>query len=290
MDRRITHYLGMGVDHSDIGSRRSNRLLAYPFVTEDSDVTRQMYFRPFIGFIVVLIAVSCSKKQEIAPQGQTASNSLSIEEEIAFKDCPPEGLGGGNARLNRFKNRDHEPAHYEQTTIEHLIALRPQHIVQAGKHDRNAWAADATAEAAEYEKKGVSVEAYLLGAKQSGIESCNCKREDLRDWHVWIGPHKPASSDEAKSMRGEGMVVEPTPRWQERKGWRLRQLTSLARQGAKVRVSGWLLWDQEHPEELPEHKGDKATRGTLWEIHPITKIEVYTGGRWVEFTNGEIVL
>ena len=30
------------------------------------------------------------------------------------------------------------------------------------------------------------------------------------------------------------------------------------------------------------------TRGTIWEIHPVTKIEVYQGGRWIDLdTVGE---
>jgi hypothetical protein len=32
----------------------------------------------------------------------------------------------------------------------------------------------------------------------------------------------------------------------------------------------------EHPEQIGQF------RATLWEIHPITRIEVFTGGKWVE--------
>ena len=132
------------------------------------------------------------------------------------------------------------------------------------------------------EKRGVMIEGHLLMARESGPESCNCRRDDLRDWHMWIGSEKATSFEDAKQKRRRSIVVEPTPRWQDRKGWRLRQLQALARQSARVRVYGWLLWDQEHPEETPEMKGDNATRGTLWEIHPVTKIEIRSGERWVE--------
>jgi hypothetical protein len=41
-----------------------------------------------------------------------------------------------------------------------------------------------------------------------------------------------------------------------------------------VRISGWLLLD-------PVHKGHLGVyRSTLWEIHPITKIEVFKNGQW----------
>jgi hypothetical protein len=35
-----------------------------------------------------------------------------------------------------------------------------------------------------------------------------------------------------------------------------------------------LMLDPEHPEQLGK------TRGTLWEIHPVMRIEVRRGGRW----------
>ena len=37
----------------------------------------------------------------------------------------------------------------------------------------------------------------------------------------------------------------------------------------------------------PEHKDmiDKGLRSTLWEIHPITKIEVFDNGSWIDIDN-----
>ena len=34
----------------------------------------------------------------------------------------------------------------------------------------------------------------------------------------------------------------------------------------------------------PEHQGmiDSGLRSTLWEIHPITQIEVFQDGKWVD--------
>jgi hypothetical protein len=48
----------------------------------------------------------------------------------------------------------------------------------------------------------------------------------------------------------------------------------MAKQNQRVRISGWLLFDQEHPEQLGK------TRATLWEIHPIIKIETQQNGNW----------
>jgi len=35
-----------------------------------------------------------------------------------------------------------------------------------------------------------------------------------------------------------------------------------------VRISGWLMLDPEHPDQLGK------TRGTIWEIHPVMKLKV----------------
>jgi len=71
--------------------------------------------------------------------------------------------------------------------------------------------------------------------------------------------------------------LEVTPRVRARhKSWRLTNLRRFVTQQSRVRISGWLLLDQEHPEQLGK------TRVTLWEIHPVLKIEVWSGGKWRE--------
>jgi hypothetical protein len=42
----------------------------------------------------------------------------------------------------------------------------------------------------------------------------------------------------------------------------------------QVRIGGWLVLAQEHPEQVGK------TRGSLWEIHPITRIEVKDANGW----------
>jgi len=42
-----------------------------------------------------------------------------------------------------------------------------------------------------------------------------------------------------------------------------------------VRISGWLLYDYEHVSVIG------SQRASVWEIHPITKIEVKWNGQWV---------
>jgi hypothetical protein len=233
----------------------------------------------------ILAFAACGRKdaRDTAPPPAAARGAVAA----AFLGCPPEGAPGGDAEFNLLKNRDTEPAQVTDMTVDEMLVLHPPGLLEAGSRHRRHWPRAALDTLQRYEVRGVRLEGFLLGAKESGPESCNCRREDLRDWHVWIGARRPASRDEAKLARHASVVTEPTPRWQRRNGWRLRQFKALARQGARVRITGWLLWDHEHPEELPAHKGEAATRGTLWEVHPVTRIELFSAGRWVEWRDVE---
>jgi hypothetical protein len=87
------------------------------------------------------------------------------------------------------------------------------------------------------------------------VESCNCGDETYVDHHLWLAGSPGAS-------KARAMVVEVSPRtWLTHPTWRDNEtFKQLVR--AKVRVAGWLMWDQEHQ----PHVGH--SRLTLWEIHP----------------------
>ena len=72
-------------------------------------------------------------------------------------------------------------------------------------------------------------------------------------------------------------MVETTPRVrQSHPKWTTTALGPWKNTDAPVRISGWLMLDPEHRNHLGRY------RSTLWEIHPITKIEVFTNGKWVD--------
>jgi hypothetical protein len=57
--------------------------------------------------------------------------------------------------------------------------------------------------------------------------------------------------------------------------------------GDSVRISGWLMYDPEHFAQTsnydPAHpSGGVKVRATLWEVHPVTRIEVFdpATGQW----------
>lgn len=68
-------------------------------------------------------------------------------------------------------------------------------------------------------------------------------------------------------------MVEVTPRVRARHpGWTLQAFQSLARQKSRVRIGGWTMLDPEHPDQVGK------TRGTIWEIHPVMRVDVMQGG------------
>ena len=74
--------------------------------------------------------------------------------------------------------------------------------------------------------------------------------------------------------RGGQIVTEVTPPFQPPKtGWSYEALDGLCQRQARVRISGWLLHDYPHLKDVG------AWRASAWEIHPVTKIEVWNSER-----------
>ena len=69
-------------------------------------------------------------------------------------------------------------------------------------------------------------------------------------------------------------MVEFTPRVRaSHSGWTIDKLHTIAKLHLPIRVSGWTLFDPEHPEQL------KKTRKTLREIHPVMEVKVKSGSQ-----------
>jgi hypothetical protein len=139
--------------------------------------------------------------------------------------------------------------------------------------NRNNWTAAQKAVIAPFEGAAVSVVGFIVAVKKqyggSG-ESTNChfNKADFVDSHV-------ALVESAGQGEEKALVVEPTPRfYATHPTWKWATLNDLDDSPDPVRITGWLLFD-------PAHKGHLGTfRASLWEIHPITKIEVFRNGRW----------
>jgi hypothetical protein len=123
------------------------------------------------------------------------------------------------------------------------------------------------AEYAKIEQRGVVVEGYVT----------HVYLVEDRDLHLDLAP-VPDTADY--------VITEFTPQWRNRSSaTRYEPLVAMLRplEGSatpwdepprRVRITGWLLYDYEHEGRIFRHKhGNPIT--PAWEIHPITRLEVW---------------
>ena len=183
-----------------------------------------------------------------------------------FRGCPPEGEGGDTA-LNLRKNRVDDG---DYVSADFAAVERLPWPAGVERLPRRRWPSEDAQSVAKYEGIPLSIEGYLAGAREQGPESTNCREDspEMHDFHLWLVG---SPSDD----RSTSMVVEVTPRVRaSHPEWDIESIQDLVPARERVRISGWLMLDQEHPDQVGR------TRGTLWEIHPIMKIEVNRNGGW----------
>jgi len=193
-----------------------------------------------------------------------------------FHGCPIEGDAGPTTRsdadLNVLKNRMASPP--DGFKPMHFDDIAQQEVPDGvSKKHRTKWPAETLDSVKSEEMKAVQVSGFLLKKKLEGRESPNCHSIDQadRDFHIWLAN----SSDDEKA---DAIVVEITPRIRAKHpSWTSINIGRLITNKAQVRISGWILLDPEHPDQVGK------TRATIWEIHPILKIEVFIAGKWQEF-------
>jgi hypothetical protein len=113
---------------------------------------------------------------------------------------------------------------------------------------------------------------HKINVESSGSgESTNCHltADNEVDWHIYLtnSPAQPISS---------AVIVETTPRTRPQHRWTTSMLAPLVDSQTQVRISGWLMFDSEHINVIGKQ------RATVWEVHPVTKIEVQSNGQWVD--------
>lgn len=206
-------------------------------------------FQYFIILLLFVLNIGCQYAQQTKPLTN-------------YSECPPEGNAVSERikQLNLLKNRIIAPA-----TKDFDLTITLEKLLSPG-NDVNRWSSS----------KAVKIVGYVYDVKVGGIETCNCKTKDnaLRDTHIELvtDPMNPS-----KSVR---FIAEITPKWREivektGKKWS----TSAIRDnflGRWVEVEGWLFFDEEHQQQAQNTRPDGKNnwRGTAWEIHPITKINV----------------
>jgi len=157
--------------------------------------------------------------------------------------------------LDSEKNRTDMPDSYISLSWDQLKGL------PAGNH-------------AKYEGAPVQVEGFLSSRikQETGApgESTNCHllQPNETDWHMYL-------TNQAHQTIANAIIVETTPRTRPLHHWQKSQLDHLVNTSTKVRISGWLMYDFQHVGEIGSH------RASVWEVHPITRIEVADGnGGW----------
>ena len=187
-----------------------------------------------------------------------------------FHGCPATGDGGDPA-LNTLKNRIDE-AQWQPASLASILALTWPPDIE--RQPRARWSEADRADIARNEGAPVQVEGYLVDVRRMGPESCNCHSVDDVDFHIWL-------VDDPNKGREQSVVIETSPRVRSvHPAWTLAKLRDIVSGKRRVRISGWVMMDPEHPDQVGK------TRGTIWEIHPVMQIETQSGGTWRPLDNG----
>ena len=187
------------------------------------------------------------------------------------KTCGPSGKSG-DSPTNLLKNRTDLPPSYHEVGFDVVAGLG--YPTPAPKH-RQDWTEAQLAEIRPFEGVAITVVGYIVAIKPQNNgsgESTNCNWTHLSqvDWHM-------ALTKNIGDGEKDAVVVETTPRIRKsHPKWTPTALVPWKNTDAPVRISGWLMLDPEHRNHLNKY------RSTLWEIHPITKIEVFSNGQWVD--------
>jgi len=166
--------------------------------------------------------------------------------------------------MRDMKDRIEEPPAVEPTTFVAMTSL-PKDL--------------SVAEYSGIDRRAVSLDGYIQ----------RMVRASDGDLHLEIVPEPHGPGD----ARVHYMTADITPQWHRGSdSWRYGRLVEQYHatrggvtpweQGARrVRLSGWLLYDYEYP----DFTSPTNRRVTSWEIHPVTRIEVWDDslGRFTEY-------
>ena len=184
-------------------------------------------------------------------------------------DCPWNG-DGGDPDTFWLKNRTDVPSALHDVTWS-SIALLDYPIAP---RKRKNWSQQQLDAIKPVEGVALRVVGYLVAIKpQSGSgEGTNCGLTASADTDIHLALVEKPGDAEAGSV-----VIEITPRFKQvHTNWKKAKLTPWLDTDKPVRITGWLMLDPDHRNHLQRY------RSTLWEIHPITKIEVFQDGAWVD--------
>ena len=241
-------------------------------------------------FTVLTLSVLCFISLSVSGQKLKELNPKPTPQYQDPSFCAPEGSAHTDKerKLNLSKNRIDESKKNPKVGFDEIMALgtvgKPKATIGnvPEAKDESILRFEGTPIRLDGFLKVVPNKAKQPPIAQGGIaegkESCNCGSEkpDEIDFHIWLVK---ASGDGFE----KAIVVEMAPRVRvKHKMWTIKELTEIARQKYPVRVYGWLFYDSMHKAQLPDpdFPDRNVRRGTLWEIHPIMKVQYLKAGIW----------
>jgi hypothetical protein len=184
--------------------------------------------------------------------------------------CPWNGNGDDPDEYWR-KNRTDVPIAYHDVQWSVIDTLN----YPTAPAKRKNWTQEQLAVIQPYEGVAVRAVGYLVAIKpQNGGsgEGTNCHFSQLADVDIHL-----ALAENVGGAERDSIVIEFTPRfYKQHPNWTKQKLQPWLNSDKPVRVSGWLMLDPDHRNHLGKF------RNTLWEIHPITKFEVFKNGAFVD--------
>lgn len=177
---------------------------------------------------------------------------ISVIAILAQTPCPRHGdakKGTLAYALNYKKNRLDVPKDYKQISIIDFLKLPD----------------DSLGDGEAYEITG----GFVIKVKRQGPESCNCKSNIDRDFHIVVVP-----SAEDLGNISRYVIVEITPRMQKKLNWKDEDILKL--KDNYVDFYGWKFADLEHKNMSVKSNPTRKTcwRGTINEIHPVVKFTI----------------
>jgi hypothetical protein len=177
---------------------------------------------------------------------------------LAYRYCVIEWLLLPDKRaFNAMKNRTVLPAAKDFDSAATLEALLEPGV------DRARWSPH----------RAAAIEGYVIRIIDAGVESANCFFPTRVDAHIELGTRPDAPANQR-------LIAEVTPPMRDWARSRSIDWSTPALQraltGQRVRVEGWLFFDDEHDEQSENTQPGRSGnwRATAWEIHPVTSIEV----------------
>lgn len=260
-------------------------------------MNQRFHLRPVFAALVVLFGAG------ILEGAFQISEDLELKEiDLTGWNCAnrPEGSGRSpdTAERNRAKNRF--AADVSGLSVKPFdVAGLLKHVADFDAETKGKRRKDLTPEQKRQleilEAPPISLTAYLVLAYAGPPETTNCSSVDFHDWHLEMfddpPDHPPQPGDPTP------VIAEITPRTQNaiyRNGIRIQELAAFFRRpdvtyestghkAQKVRLTGYLLWDDEHNDNtkdvgatirsIARNRYHNPWRATAWEIHPVIKVE-----------------